>query len=81
MPKLLTSAAPVLIFNGIWGCLSAWHQDILRATQRRHVVLAEQRSPNLAEVKSAVQTPITAIALSTSSALSKGVQIIRQASK
>ena len=81
MPKLLTSAAPVLIFNGIWGCLSAWHQDILRATQRRHIVLAEQRPPNLAEVKSAVQTPITAIALSTSSALSKGIQIIRQASK
>jgi hypothetical protein len=73
MPKLLTSAAPVLIFNGIWGCLSAWHQDILRATQRRHIVLAEQRPPNLAEVKSAVQTPIYTITWSG------GAQMIERA--
>ena len=61
MPKLLTSAAPVLIFNGLWGCLAAWHQDILRAAQRKQVVLAEQRPPNLAELKSSIKAPINTI--------------------
>jgi hypothetical protein len=71
MPKLLTSAAPVLIFNGVWGCLTAWHQHILSAALSKHVVLAEQHPPNLEVLKTIVSTPINTISWSAGTLIIK----------
>lgn len=50
-PRILTSKSPAVLLNGVWSELPELRSDILRLTERKHVILADHMMPTRAEAK------------------------------
>lgn len=76
LPRILMSAAPLLVFNGVWDFVPDLRRDILRSAAHKHVILVEAGTPNLALVKKLVQTPVNLVSLSASKLVREGIRVI-----
>jgi hypothetical protein len=74
-PKMLTSEAPRLFFNGVWSTEPTFRADLLRCAQIKHVFIAEQEMPDVRDLKARVLTPIHIVALATSKSVPGGILI------
>lgn len=50
-PGVITTKAPLALFNLLWSSLPDLRADILRLTRNRHVVLADEELPGPADLK------------------------------
>jgi hypothetical protein len=74
-PRVLTSAAPQLFFNGVWSAVPEVRDDLLRCARFKHVIIAEQASPDVRHLKAKVSTPIHVLMLSASKLVPEGILV------
>jgi hypothetical protein len=63
--RVLTSAAPRLLFNCVWSAFPDLQNELLRCARNRHVLLAEKTVPDMIEMKRKLSTPINVLTLTT----------------
>jgi hypothetical protein len=74
-PRVLTSAAPQLFFNGVWSAVPEVRDDLLRCARFKHVIIAEQGMPDVRHLKAKVSTPIHVLTLSASKLVPEGILV------
>jgi len=74
-PRVLTSAAPKLFFNGVWSAVPEVRDDLLRCARFKHVIIAEQGTPDVRYLKAKVSTPIHVLTLSASKLVLEGILV------
>jgi hypothetical protein len=74
-PRVLTSAAPQLFFNGVWSAVPEVRDDLLRCAMFKHVIIAEQGMPDVRYLKAKVFTPIHVLTLSASKLVPEGILV------
>ena len=73
--RILTSKAPIMLFNGVWSAVPQVREDLVRCTKLKHVVIAEEAIPHLADLKRRVTTPIHVLTLSAAKHVCGGIRI------
>lgn len=76
LPRILVSAASLLVFNGVWNFVPEMRHDILRCAGHKHVILAEAGIPDMVLVKKWVRTPIHVVTLSASKLVREGIRVV-----
>lgn len=51
IPKVATASGTLLLFNGIWSAVPEVRPEILRASKRNHVIMAELGTPDVRYIK------------------------------
>jgi hypothetical protein len=77
-PKILTSRAQLLLFNGVWTAITEIRTDLLVSANRKHVVLAEPTTPDLELLRSIISTPIHLVTLSVSKLAGGEIRLFSQ---
>jgi hypothetical protein len=62
---MLTSGAPRLFFNRVWSSVPEVRDDLLRCARFKHIVIAEEATLDVDDLKTRVSTPIHVLTLST----------------
>ena len=75
LPRILTSAASLVILNSVWNWVPELRRDILACAGHKHIVLVEAGTPDLAMVKKSVRSPVHVVTLSTSKLVRDGIRI------
>jgi len=74
-PRIMTAAAPVLLFNRVWSQVPDVRRDLLRRADLKHVILAEDVVPSLAVLRKYITTPIQVLTVSQAKRTADGIQV------
>jgi hypothetical protein len=75
-PRILTSSAGLLIFNGLWSRVPEIRGDLLRCARHKHVVLAEAQMPNLADMEDRVCPPRHGLSLFSVKGMPGAIRVV-----
>lgn len=73
-PRLLTSRAPLLLFNRVWSSVPEVRNDVLRLSQYKHIILADEEMPSAADLKKTRES-VHLLTVSGSQHVSDGIRV------
>jgi len=74
-PRILTSAAPQLFFNGVWSSVPDVRDGLIRCAKFKHIFIADEPAPDLRYLRRRVATPIHELTLSPSESIPEGILV------
>jgi hypothetical protein len=64
-PRILSSAAPLVLLNSLWSAGPAFHVEILRLAKEHHVVVADGKIPEPIDIRGRNRYPVHVVTVAS----------------